>query len=189
MPIHWETFDWPSFATLATGFAAVIGATLIGLKQAGIARRQADITERQVMIAGHQNEILERQTRLEEIRLRSELYDRRMIIYEQAQEYSSYVMQHGRPPVGEEFGRFHRAMIQARFLFRPTVSNKLLEFAASAFRFSLVQNKIDRSIERGQEPSGEYYREIDGLVELTIDFWNYLPTLLINELQLGVDEQ
>lgn len=188
MPIHWETFDWPSFATLTTGFAAVMGATAIGLKQAGIARRQADITERQVTIASQQNAILERQARLEEIRLRSELYDRRMIVYDKAQEFAHYVMIHGRPPTGEAFGRFHTALLQARFLFRPAVSTELLEFASVAFRFSLVQSKIDRDMDRGRDPSAEEYRTSDDLLERILQFSDGLPTLLRNELQLGEDD-
>jgi hypothetical protein len=64
--IHWNQFDWQSFATLITGLSAVCGATLIGLKQ----------------------------MRLGEASLKAELFDRRMSCYSAIVQYVEYVLSH-----------------------------------------------------------------------------------------------
>ena len=53
---------WSAGATFLTGIAAVIGAVVVGLRQADIQNQQARIAERQ-------NKILDRQVALEELRL------------------------------------------------------------------------------------------------------------------------
>lgn len=58
--IDWCGMTWEAFATLAAGAAAVIGATIIGIKQ---------------------TRILDSQNRLERLRLKSELFDKRYRVF------------------------------------------------------------------------------------------------------------
>lgn len=79
--------DWSAWATLVVGIAAVIGAVLIGKKQAAIALKQAGISDRQARIMERQTEIAGRQADTEHTRLRAELYDRRVIVYTGIERY------------------------------------------------------------------------------------------------------
>lgn len=79
--------DWSAWATLVVGIAAVIGAVLIGKKQAAIALKQAGISDRQAHIMERQTEIAGRQADTEHTRLRAELYDRRVIVYAGIERY------------------------------------------------------------------------------------------------------
>jgi len=47
--IDWSSFGWDAFATLATGFAAVVAANFVGSRQVKITERQTDILDRQIM--------------------------------------------------------------------------------------------------------------------------------------------
>jgi hypothetical protein len=79
--------DWSAWATLVVGIAAVIGAVLIGKKQAAIALMQAGISDRQARIMERQTEIAGRQADTEHTRLRAELYDRRVLVYSGIERY------------------------------------------------------------------------------------------------------
>jgi hypothetical protein len=72
----WAAFSWEAFATLATGVLAVSGAVVIGVLQVGIQARQSAILERQVG--------------LHELKLRSDLFERRFRVYEATPPISSY---------------------------------------------------------------------------------------------------
>lgn len=79
--------DWSAWATLVAGISAVIGAVLIGKKQAAIALMQAGISDRQARIMERQTEIASRQADTEHTRLRAELYDKRVIVYAGIERY------------------------------------------------------------------------------------------------------
>ena len=69
--------NWEAWATFTVGVAAVIGATIVGLRQTGIARQQTLILASQVEI--------------ERARLRAELYDRRLTVYEGVERYIKFI--------------------------------------------------------------------------------------------------
>tara|TARA_R110002051_G_scaffold75897_1_gene138388 strand:- start:12376 stop:12846 length:471 start_codon:yes stop_codon:yes gene_type:complete len=102
--VAWCSFSWEAFATLATGLLAVGAAVWIGLKQMSITRRQVA---------------------LENIKLRSELYDRRMEIYGATREWFDAFLQAGHTPDGDRRQRFVDAVYTSEFLFRPEVSQRL----------------------------------------------------------------
>jgi hypothetical protein len=184
MHIYWTEFDWPSFATLATGAAAVVGATLVGLKQAGIARRQADITERQVEIAGQQNAILSRQTAIEEIRLRTEVYERRIEVYEQVRTFTDHVMMHGDARIDAEYINFTRAVMKAEFLFSPEVIKEVRAFGHLCFEFSATSFNIKRAVDRNEVPSPELYRDQSATISAIFAFSSRMPDIFRKDLQL-----
>ncbi|WP_157132630.1 hypothetical protein [Novosphingobium nitrogenifigens] len=103
--VHWCSFDWQSFSTLATGFAAVVGAVCVGMKQAGISRKQTDILDRQV--------------ELEEAKLRADLFERRMETYEVAADFVFHIssIPETDPKAEERIQRFAQKMRESQFLF------------------------------------------------------------------------
>lgn len=108
--IHWCGFDWQSFATLATGFAAVAAAWRVGKQQA---------------------EILKRQTELEEAKLRADLFARRIETFEVTADFIVHIatLSESSPEAEERINRFGLKMRESQFLFSdPNVYKKLLEF-------------------------------------------------------------
>jgi hypothetical protein len=100
--IHWESFTWEAFATLVTGLAAVIAATVV-------ARRQSRIIERQVI--------------LQELAFRSDVFDRRVEVYNAIHRYVGEIVFSGNhePPHLDMFAEYFDAIETSRFLF----SNRL----------------------------------------------------------------
>lgn len=121
--IQWCEFDWPSFATLASGLAAVIGAVVVGSKQVGIARRQADITDKQA-------DILDRQVKLEEAKLRAELFQRRLTTFEATADFVLHIaaLQGQDEKADARISLFAEKMRESQYLFEdPAVYKRLRE--------------------------------------------------------------
>lgn len=95
-------FTWEAFTSLATGFAAVIAALIVGLKQTAISR--------------HQTDILNLQAELEKNAQKIALYERRMEAFYTVSEFSE-ILKIGERPKHEEMGRFTHAAIQTYYLF------------------------------------------------------------------------
>lgn len=74
-------------ATLVAGGGAVIAAYIVGSRQGDIASRQADIQDRQAGISERQTDIQERQVDLVDTSNRIELFERRMQVYHDAQDF------------------------------------------------------------------------------------------------------
>lgn len=118
--IDWQAFTWEAFATLSTGVGAVIAALVIGLRQAEIQRRQTKISERQTLI-------LLRQTQLAELTLRKELFEKRHRIYILTYRLLQATRSMPKEEQNEAVREFALAKDQAKFLFRPSVSERLEE--------------------------------------------------------------
>jgi hypothetical protein len=112
-PIVWSAFSWEAFATLATGLAAVIAASIIGWRQTGIQTRQT--------------EILEQQALAQSLALKVELFDRRYSVYDMVKEHLGSMLNDGRIPNDETTRNFHIAMGEAKLLFSDEVSSGLSE--------------------------------------------------------------
>jgi hypothetical protein len=93
-----NNFPWEALATAATGGAAVIAAVIVGLKQSRIA---------------------ENQSRIEENKLKFDLFDRRMRIFEIHSKLisSTFSEQQRQPFIGE----FMDKRGEVRFLFDDTI--------------------------------------------------------------------
>lgn len=124
--------SWEAFATMITGALAVYAAWRVGLRQVEIQGRQAKIQERLAAI--------------EERKLRSDLFDRRIAVYEAASKWFAYFLTTGqvagRPtraqktmnmvsdkpraiPGMEVSIAYLDAMLMSRFLFQPHVERAL----------------------------------------------------------------
>ena len=98
--IAWHEFDWQSFATLATGLSAVIAATLVGLRQTDIQHRQ---------------------TKVQEDALRLELFEKRYLVFQKAEQFLREIVQEANDPKIETQHNFRVAIGESRFLFKPEV--------------------------------------------------------------------
>ena len=120
--IDWGAFTWEAFATLATGLAAVAGAVWVGSRQMNIAYAQTRISLKQTAI-------LDRQNRLEESKLRAELFDRRMLVYEATADFLINLrdIRGQSAGVAERLQTFSQKMRESEFLFAPKVHRGLVE--------------------------------------------------------------
>lgn len=123
--VAWCSFSWEAFATLVTGLLAVGAAVWIGLKQMAITRRQVS---------------------LEQLKLRSELYDRRMEIYSATKEWLGAFIQGQGFPNDQRRQKFIDAVYTSEFLFRPEVSQRLRELYDLGAR-QLFYSKANRDAE------------------------------------------
>lgn len=115
--IHWCSFDWQSFSTLATGMAAVVGAVIVGLKQTEISRKQTDILKRQV--------------ELEDAKLRADLFERRLETYEATADFvmNVWATPNDDAEADARIKRFNMKMRESQFLFSDqNVYRRLYEF-------------------------------------------------------------
>jgi hypothetical protein len=115
MSIDLSGLTWEAFATLATGFAAVAGATAVGLRQTKISRRQ--------------NEILDRQSRLAEAEIRADLFERRLQTFEATADFVIHISElpDADPKHQERMNLFAAKLRESQFLFNPRVYAALSE--------------------------------------------------------------
>ena len=146
--VYWTSFSWEAFSTLATGAGAVLAAVVIGVRQSAIA-------ERQVAIADRQSRILEKQAHLEELKLRSELFERRFAVYQATRSFCVSIMAHADEPEQGIQRDFLTALDQSKFLFRPSVYADLKDLWARSCGFfatrSVMKHKYETTGDYGQE--------------------------------------
>lgn len=115
---------WAACIGLLGGVLALIGAIMIG--------------RRQMMILGEQTAIQARAMGIEDLKVRADLFDRRMDVYETVEAYVRAIQMRGQPPSStlvdngtdrEEdlalSGAFHEAMNRSRFLFGDEVRQRI----------------------------------------------------------------
>ena len=165
--IYWSTFTWEAFATLATGAAAVGGAIWIGTKQAKIAQRQAEILSRQVEIAG--------------LGIRTQLFDRRMKVYEATWDLIMAIIQPAAPASHAVEMAFVRAMSDARMLFSPAIEAELQSIWEDVVLFSAAP----RACQAHDAAHGDYGPEMEGehaRLDSIAARLETLPALFSNEM-------
>jgi hypothetical protein len=154
--IHWAEFDWPSFATLATGAMAVLAALVVGLKQTHIADRQT--------------KILEQQTKLAELTLRHNLFEKRYVIYDATRHFLGEILSHATRPKNETQQRFISALLESKLLFRPEVYEGLDAIWKRATTFYVANSEEKRggveAIQRSHDLLNALSDDLTGLVAL-----------------------
>lgn len=176
--IYWELFDWQSFSTLVTGFAAVGGATFVGWRQSQITKRQASIAEKQ-------NEILSHQTQLERLALRNEMFERRYEVFASVEGLLGEVAREGKPPDLPQLSVLWQAMGKSKFLFAPAVHNGLDKILKRLSVYRLAQGEMKRACNNGKQPDSKWIdAEAQCFAELIDDLKN-LPELFGDELRLS----
>jgi hypothetical protein len=149
--MEWLPFTWEAFATLFTGMSAVGGAVTLGIRQMRISERQ--------------NEILTRQNWLGELTLRSQLFDRRMEVYEAVRAYIVQIATHAAPPDREFEQEFFKAASASRFLFSAGVDRNIDQIWRKANGFRALWTTMRHTFETeghygdgNPEREGEYLR-------------------------------
>lgn len=104
-------FAWDTLATLFRGVAAVVAAGIIGWRQSIIMAEQTAIARGQVD--------------LEQMKLRADLFDRRMAVFQATYRWLGDFWGNGRQPTGEVEREFVWATDTAKLLFRPAIAEQM----------------------------------------------------------------
>ena len=161
--INWSGFSWEAFATLVTGFLAVLGAVVVGLRQAAILRKQADLQERSVKEA---------------------LFDRRYAVLERTERFLGQILQRGDRSDQEVERDFLIAKGEARFLFGNTVTEGLDLIWRDAGDLIVLKREMETIFRReGHYGDGNPDRELNCFRAVENHF-RAIPDLF-NEMKLG----
>ena len=129
MRIYWDQFTWEAFATLLTGLAVVLGATVVGLRQ---------------------TRILSRQIRLSETNLRIELLDRRANCISKMREIVSEWTRDARLSP-ESWSKFQAAFFDAELLFSKQLVAEMDQALGSLFWKEHWERRARDYFDRGNE--------------------------------------
>lgn len=135
--IVWSEFSWEAFATLATGLAAVAGAT---------------------WVARGQMKIQKKQTEIQAATLRSDLFDRRFEVYTATAEFLVAMIRGSRTLPPAETEKFLEAASKSRFLFQPEVYEALDEIYLKACDLVDVAGNIANDQSRGIVNAQDTYK-------------------------------
>lgn len=193
--VHWNTFTWEAFATLFAGVlafvaggGAIIGAVIVGKRQATILKEQADIQARQAQIAGRALDI-------EELKVRTELFDDRFKVYQATREWLNFIVMYARLPgaSGEGVGpvegerelnaQFFQQLDRARFLFRPSVYERLRRVVDEGWAIRLNQRKALRATD--DEARGRFVDAEDAAFNNVRQAHSELSAIFGEELNLS----
>lgn len=189
--MSWEIAppSWEAAATLSAGLAAVASAVFVGL-------RQMKIADRQVLIQ-------ERLTAIEALKVRSELFERRMVVYRATMDWFAAVQIDGAVPrsfgTGEDgpseeernvARAFARAVHESRFLFRPKVHGELGNIRDHGRNVQRLGRKIDREYTRAERRGDDadvatLLKEKDDALDAITASVNRVDALFLPELHLG----
>ncbi|MGH7025878.1 hypothetical protein [Brevundimonas sp.] len=117
MAYEFAFISWEAAATLATGFAAVAAAWCVGKNQIAIQKRQTRI----------QHEL----QKLEALKIKTDLFDRRMTVYLAIDSWLAEWVLRGEVRKETEIA-FYKAHDQATFLFGPEVRSAFLDWYRAA---------------------------------------------------------
>lgn len=180
-PIYWTEFTWEAFSTLATGLAAVIAAVIVGLRQAGIADRQAGIS-------AQQTKILAKQVALDELKLRSDLFDRRAQVYQCTGRYIEAQITTADVPDVQTRNDFLMAMNSSRFLFNDGVHKSLKEIWDRTGKFGISKsrsnNKYAKERDYGKEDLDLQHAHLTWIAEM----YGNLADVFGDEMKLGLKQ-
>lgn len=163
--IDWEAFTWEAFATLATGGAAVVAAYKVG-------KRQIDIQARQ--------------TSLQEIALRSSLFDKRYLVFENTRAFLGYILREANSPDPETERQFIVSIGESRFLFESAVHDALDEIWKKSIDYHALKQTMAASFrQHGHHGDGNPAREQEMFSWFSEKF-KALPSIF-HQLNLGND--
>jgi hypothetical protein len=128
---------------------------------------------------------LERQAGLNELKLRADLFDDRMAVYQSTVKFLAAIMTHADTADAETEHAFLAGLDRSRFLFRESVHADLEAIRKEYNRYRAIKNTMTSEYARNQT----YGRSnLDEESELTLFFYNSLDNLselFGDELKLG----
>lgn len=145
MAIYWDAMTWEA----AAGFSAVVAASVVGLRQSGI---------------------LKRQVRLEQQKTQTDVFDRRMAVYDATREWLRFMNDAGRAPWEDSPEAAHASPFE-REREKTIKSNYLTEFEKARFLFSpavfkRLESVTDQALASDHEPA--WIRIFNGETETTL---------------------
>lgn len=169
--INWAAFTWDAFATLFTGILAVGAALFVGL--------------RQVKISDRQSRILEQQADIDALKYRSELFDRRLEVYDATARFLAAILQKAAEPEQEIIRSFLLARDSARFLFVDQVTVDLHKVWDDCCAFFAAKRASDANFAKtgsyGDSASELEYKQLN----VINDRFQNLSDLFGDELKLS----
>lgn len=115
------SINWEALATFSAGLAAVAGAIYVG-------RKQTDIQSRQVA--------------LEDLKIKSDLFDKRFATYEATADLLTHVGQYMDDPHRVKLGDWLLKYRESQFLFNQPVYNELTEILEKATAYKVNSLKM-----------------------------------------------
>lgn len=128
MACEFTCISWEAAATLITGLAAVGAAGAVGWRQTEIMNEQAKIQRDQLLIE-------DAMRKLEGLKIKTDLFDRRMAVYQVANRWLFAWHLYGEVSTEQEL-QMLQAKDQAEFLFRREVWNAMIAWINQAQRIS-----------------------------------------------------
>lgn len=190
--IYWDAMTWEA----AAGFSAVLAAGVVGWRQMAIQGEQARIQRDQTRI---QKQALD----LEHLKVRAELFDRRMVVYEATREWLDFIAIHGRTPLSldmdqiesaeqrtHEVGissRFLAARDQSRFLFSETVWQALCDLWRKGSIHTRLQRRLSHLTSR--EDPHVVLEQMDETLDRIADVDTRLVDIFGDEIRLTLPQQ
>lgn len=160
--INWQSFSWEAFAALVTGLSAVIGATLVGLRQA---------------------KILDRQAKFGRLSYNHALFERRLAIFEarealifQGLDLNQRFHEDAEPGVRERFIRAHK---EARWILGPSVHKDMQKILDTYLRYFHIAERW-----RGREKTVFDHAEEKALRKILAEKAKDLPVEFEQALRL-----
>lgn len=136
---------WAAIIGLFGGFLALAGAVIVGLRQTAILAHQTDL---QAKIASASLEV-------EQLKLRTDLFDRRFAVYEATRNWLLFTESNERPPglkhwkEGQLYRDFQAARDVARFVFPRNVFDTLEAIRLLGNDLASVIHRMDKDDEVG----------------------------------------
>lgn len=116
-----DNLNWEAVATFTAGIAAVAGAVVIGFRQAAI---------------------LDRQVEIEQLKVKSDLFDKRFATYEATADFLTHINTYMEDPNRVKLGDWLLKYRESQFLFRPSVYVQLNEILNQATKYQLNRNSM-----------------------------------------------
>lgn len=162
---QWLPLTWDAVAVFVTGVAAMIGATIIGRKQAAIAELQANIQKMQV----------ENDSKLRSNSLKLELMEKRSEIIGRLREI--YLAFNANVELSnEERQKLGQTIQNAELIFQADVIEGLREISSKAYRLRFKNLAANRAYSKNDTAKGDEF--LDEAIAIENEIFERLPALI-----------
>ncbi len=161
----WLPLTWDAVAVFVTGLAAVGGATVVGRKQAAIAKQQAEIQKFQ---AENDRKLRANTLKLELLEQRSEIIGKLRRVY-LAFNANVELTSDDRRTLGE-------AIQSAELIFQADLIKGLRDISLKTGKLGFINRRADQAYRRGNSEKGDEYNEEASQLEAEV--FTQLPDLI-----------
>lgn len=199
----WCHTDQVGAATVWAALIALVGAVLVFYGAWRIGVRQMSILAEQAEIQRDQARIQKQALDLEHLKVRTDLFDRRMEIYEATRDWVDFVAIHGRSPFSlapdevvsdeqrnHEIGvltRFHAARDKSRFLFSDHVWKALCGLSREGNKHARLQRRLAHLTSR--EDPDVVMKEMNAVLDRIAEVDSQLVDIFGDEIRLTLPQE